>query len=429
MIVRDGKIIWIGEQSNVAIIDGEYVDLKGQRVLPGLIDSHLHPLWLANCSTQIACTPPLVYSIDDLIEQIRKVCTTDEGNHWIKGWGYDEGKLVDERSPTRWDLDRATTDIPIFISRTCTHIAVVNSKALELAGITKDTPDPQGGRIDRDSNGEPTGILCENAKELVQSIMPVNSLEEDAASLAELGSFLLSHGITAITDLSSRTEPSDYLDMYNTAVKKGLKQRTVLYYLWEDLKEQPIFEPEKLNRENQIHIGGIKLFSDGSVSGKTAWVHTPFLGEAENYGIQTTTKEELVAAATAAEQNQIQLVVHAMGGQAIDLIVDTFYDKKRWIPDAPCIRIEHAAMPTTQAIQRVAEAGMAIVTQPIFLFAEIESYYNNLGPERTKQTYPIQTMLQAGNKSSLIFRFTSYCLGRSSKSIYRNQISCQPLIL
>ena len=76
MIVRDGKIIWIGEQSNVAIIDGEYVDLKGQRVLPGLIDSHLHPLWLANCSTQIACTPPLVYSIDDLIGEIRKVCTT-----------------------------------------------------------------------------------------------------------------------------------------------------------------------------------------------------------------------------------------------------------------------------------------------------------------------------------------------------------------
>ena len=92
-------------------------------------------------------------------------------------------------------------------------------------------------------------------------------------------------------------EPSDYLDMYNTAVKKGLKQRTVLYYLWEDVKDNPIFEPEKLNRENQIHIGGIKLFSDGSVSGKTAWVHTPFLGEAENYGIQTTTREELVAAA------------------------------------------------------------------------------------------------------------------------------------
>ena len=92
------------------------------------------------------------------MKKFGKYVQLNEGNHWIKGWGYDEGKLVDERSPTRWDLDRATTDIPIFISRTCTHIAVVNSKALELAGITKDTPDPQGGRIDRDSNGELTGI-------------------------------------------------------------------------------------------------------------------------------------------------------------------------------------------------------------------------------------------------------------------------------
>ena len=398
MIVRDGRIIWVGEQSDVAIIDGDYVDLQGQRVLPGFIDAHLHPLWLANNSTQIACTPPIVHSIADLIEQIQKVSTSHKRDDWIEGWGYDEGKLLEGRSPTRWDLDKASKDNPIFISRTCTHIAVVNSKALDLIGITKDTPDPEGGKIDRDSNGEPTGILRENAKDLVQRFMPAPSLEENATSLTKLSPFLLSHGITAITDLSSRTGPSDYLEMYKTAAEKGLKQRTVLYYLWEDLKENPLLEPETLERENQIHIGGIKLFSDGSVSGKTAWVNPPFLGEAENYGIQTTTKEELLAAAKAAEQNQIQLVIHAMGEQAIDFIIDTFYGKKSWISDAPSIRIEHASMPTPRAIQRAAETGIAFVTQPIFLFAEIESYYNNLGPERTKNTYPIQTILQAGIK-------------------------------
>ncbi|MFL6557624.1 MAG: amidohydrolase, partial [Bacillus sp. (in: firmicutes)] len=301
-------------------------------------------------------------------------------------------------APTRWDLDQATTEVPIIISRTCTHIAVVNSKALELAGITKDTPDPLGGEIDRDPTGEPTGILRENAKDLVHHIMPVKSLEENAASLGELSTFLLSHGITAITDLSSRTGPIDYFDMYNLAVKKGLKQRTTLYYMWDDLKEKPILSTDKINSENQVHIGGIKLFSDGSVSGKTAWVHSPFLGEQENYGIQTTSREELLAAAQAAEQNQIQLVVHAMGGQAIDLIIDTFNGKKGWLSGAPSIRIEHAAMPSSQAIRRAADMGIAFVTQPIFMFAEIESYHNNLGIERTKQTYPIHSMLQAGVK-------------------------------
>ncbi|MGM0877873.1 MAG: amidohydrolase [Bacillota bacterium] len=374
------------------------MDLKGLRVLPGLIDAHLHPLWLANASTQIACTPPLVNSIADLIEQIRNSCKSNEIGKWIEGWGYDEGKLSEGRAPTRWDLDEATADNPIFISRTCTHIAVVNSKALELAGITKDTPDPQGGKIDRDINGEPTGILRENAKDLVHRIMPAKSIEENAESLAQLSTFLLSHGITAITDLSSRTEPTDYLEIYKTAVKKGLKQHTVLYYLWEDIKEQPLLGPHNINRENQIHIGGIKLFSDGSVSGKTAWVNPPFLGEEENFGIQMTTKEELLAAAKAAEQNDIQLLVHAMGEQAIDLIIDTFYGKKGWLKDGPSIRIEHAAMPSSRAIKRASETGIAFVTQPIFVFAEIESYHKNLGTERTKLTYPIPSMLEAGIK-------------------------------
>ena len=398
MIVRDGSIAWIGEESDLENIDGDCVDLKGQRVLPGLIDAHLHPLWLANASTQIACTPPFVNSIADLIEQIRNSCKANETGKWIEGWGYDEGKLSEGRTPTRRDLDEASADIPIFISRTCTHIAVVNSKALELAGITRDTPDPPGGKIDRDLNGEPTGILRENAKDLVYRIMPAKSLEENAASLAELSTFLLSHGITAITDLSSRTEPMDYLEMYQTAVKKGLKQRTVLYNLWEDLKDKPLLVPDKINRENQIHIGGIKLFSDGSVSGKTAWVNPSFLGEEENFGIQTTTKEELLAAAKAAEQNDIQLVVHAMGEQAIELIIDTFYGKKGWLTDGPSIRIEHAAMPTPQAILRATETGIGFVTQPIFVFAEIESYHKNLGSERTKETYPIPALLEAGIK-------------------------------
>ncbi|MEH7748484.1 amidohydrolase [Neobacillus drentensis] len=398
MVVRDGKVVWIGCQADLGKIDGDYVDLQGQRVLPGLIDAHLHPLYLANAAKQIACTPPLVNSIEDLIKQVRSLRGAQGKDLWVEGWGYDEGKLLERRSPTRWDLDQAAADVPVIITRTCAHIVVVNSKALELAGITKKTPDVPGGQIDRDKDGEPTGILRENAKDLVTRIMPVKTLVENAELLAELSDVLLGHGITAITDAMGRTEPTDYLEMYNTAVKKGLKQRSALYYIWEDLKKSPMLEKEKTNLENQIHIGGVKLFSDGSVSGQTAWVNPPFLGEGENYGIQMTTEEELLAAGKAAEQNNLQLVVHAMGEQAIDFIVDTFYGKKGWLTDAPSIRIEHAAMPTPQALQRAAETGIAFVTQPIFLFAEIESYHNNLGAERTKKTYPVKSMLEAGIK-------------------------------
>lgn len=398
MFVRDGKVIWIGEQEDLPKIKGDCVDLKGKRVLPGIIDAHMHPLFLAGTSKQIACTPPMVHSIKDLLKQIVSVRESQGPEKWIEGWGYDEGKLTEGRAPTRWDLDNAAADVPVIITRTCGHIAVVNSKALELAGITKATPDLQGGKIDRNVNGEPTGVLRENAKDLVRQLMPAKSFEENVSALSELSPTLLAHGITAITDLMARTDPYDYLDIYNAAAKEGLKQRTVLYYLWEDLRDEPVLELTKTSRENQIHIGGIKLFADGSVSGQTAWVYPPFLGDEENYGIQTTSREELLAAAKAADLNDIQLVVHGMGEQAIELIVDTFYENKGWLTDSPSIRIEHAAMPTSKAIKRAGDASIAFVPQPIFLFAEIESYINNLGAERTKQTYPIQTMLKAGVK-------------------------------
>ncbi|MFJ7829304.1 amidohydrolase [Peribacillus sp. NPDC097284] len=395
MVIRDGRIHWIGEEETKGMT-GERMNLQGRRVLPGLIDAHLHPLYLAGSSKQISCMPPVVESLEDLIDEVRKASESQDSGGWIEGWGYDEGKLKERRSPSRWDLDQATTKVPVIITRTCTHMVVVNSKALELAGITKDTPDPVGGKIDRDPYGEPTGVLRENAKGLVQQVMPVQTVEEEIEGLVELSPKLLSHGITAITDLMAKPKPADYLDMYRAATEKGMKQRAVLYYIWETIKDDPILAKNKTNRDQDNHIGGIKLFADGSVSGQTAWVNPPFLGEGENYGIPMTTKEELLLAGQAAEENRIQLVIHAMGEQAIDLIIDTFHGKKGWMEDGPSIRIEHAAMPSKKALQQASEMGIAFVPQPIFLYAEIESYLTNLGAERTKQTYPIRSMLDAG---------------------------------
>lgn len=392
MIVHDGIIEWIGNEKDIPAFEGEKIDLNNRRVLPGIIDAHMHPLLLANFSKQIACTPPVVYSIQDMIRELSKM----EEAEWIEGWGYDEGKLTEGRAPTRDDLDKVSTDKPVVVTRTCGHIISVNSKALALAGITEDTQDPAGGQIDRDKSGEPTGILRESARLLVVNIIPQLSMEKSAERLAELTDSLYAHGITAITDLMASHKPMDYLNLYEMAREEGLSQNVVLYYMWEDLRVNPILNEENTNRKNPVHIGGVKLFADGSVSGKTAWVNPAFLGDEENYGISTTSEEELLEAAEYAKQHGVQLVVHAMGSQAIDLIVNTFYGKEAWIQDAPSIRIEHVAMPTVQALDRASTMSIAFVPQPIFLYAEIESYLKNLGADRTKTTYPIKTMLEAG---------------------------------
>ncbi|WP_102347576.1 amidohydrolase [Bacillus sp. Marseille-P3661] len=398
MLICDGVIEKVADEKEMMDYDGDRINLQGRRVLPGLIDAHLHPLWLAKATKQVACTPPLVRSIEDMIQELRKQRIGQAPNNWIEGWGYDEGKLTDQRAPTRWDLDKVSQETPVVVTRTCTHIISVNSAALNLAGITESTENPPGGQIDKDLNGKPTGILRESARYLVLDIMPELSIEDSAALLAELSPNLLKHGITAITDLMCLREPIDYLELYKQARNQGLKQRAVLYYIWDEIKKHPNLDKNTTCKEKAVHIGGIKLFADGSVSGRTAWVSESFKGNDKGYGIATTSKEELVAAAQAAEQNAIQLVVHAMGDKAIDLIIDTFYDKKGWLTDLPSIRIEHAAMPTKETIRRAAKTNIAFVPQPIFIFAEIESYINNLGVDRTIQTYPFRSMLDAGIK-------------------------------
>ena len=157
MVVEEGVIKWIGDEADMPKADYEAVDLQGKRIIPGFVDTHMHPIILADCAQKISCLPPLINNIDELKEAIRRESENKKEGQWIQGWGYDEEKFAEHRAPTRWDLDEGTTDFPVELLRSCAHIRYVNSKALELAGITKDTVDPPGGEIDRDETGEPTG--------------------------------------------------------------------------------------------------------------------------------------------------------------------------------------------------------------------------------------------------------------------------------
>ena len=148
MAVKDGKIAWVGQDKEADESQAlKIVDLAGRRILPGFVDSHMHAIMLADCCQQISALPPAVSSIDDLLSEIQKVRASQQAGQWIQGWGYDEGKLKEHTAPNRYDLDRGCSDSPVIVKRTCGHVCAVNSKALEMAGVTADTPDPEGVKI------------------------------------------------------------------------------------------------------------------------------------------------------------------------------------------------------------------------------------------------------------------------------------------
>ena len=398
MVVENGYIKWIGKKEDRPNFDYPVVDLNNACVLPGFVDAHMHPVMLADFSKEISALPPKVNSIADLIKEIKLKANQmkkDKKDGWILGWGYDEGKFAEKRSITRWDLDEGTTDFPVSIIRTCAHIRCVNSKALALAGITKDTKDPEGGHIEKDEFGEPTGILEENARNLVLPYIPELNEAEQVQNLVDLGDLLTSQGIVAVCDMGNLDKYDNY-NYYKEAIAKGFKQEVAMYYMWDFFMNDKNFaiSKEKQNNDNQVFVAGLKLISDGSVSGKTAWMDKPYLNS-DSCGISVCSDEQLETAIDFCKQNKCQLSIHAMGTSAIKRIVNRVYAEKDWLNETrPYVRVEHITLPSQDSINKAVEKNIGFVTQPIFLYAEIESYLQNLGEDTMKKCYPIKSLLE-----------------------------------
>ncbi|MDO4554821.1 MAG: amidohydrolase [Lachnospiraceae bacterium] len=399
MIAKDGIITWTGKKEEIPAGDYEEIDLNGACVIPGFVDAHMHAVLLSGYVRQICAMSPKINSITELTEAIQKKRLEQGPGRWCLGWGYDESKIKEKRLPDRYDLDRGCADSPVSIVRTCAHIRCVNSKALEIAGITKDTKDPEGGEIVRDASGEPTGILKEKARDLILDFIPTPDREESVKDLVDLGRKLLSQGIVAIGDMGNLDSTDNY-PLFLQASKRGFLQETAVYSMWDYISEKEMdLSAEKWDKNGQIFYAGLKLICDGSVSGKTAWMAQPYLGSKENYGIFACTKQQLALAIDFCKKRHCQLALHAMGTRTISHIIDTVCQEDKWTIGAePHVRVEHVTDPTMDSMSKAAQNGISVVTQPIFLYSEIESYVNNLGHKWLKRCYPVKQLLDQNVK-------------------------------
>lgn len=391
--ISNDAFVWVGDQERVR---GEpAVDLGGRTVVPGMLDMHTHPARLSTMARSMDCLPPRVTSMAQLLDQLRAHPDLGAGpERWVYGRGFDDSKFPDRRPPTKEDLDQVTSEQPVVVWRCDGHSAVCNSRALAMAGITEATPDPSGGRFDRDAHGRPNGVLIEHAAVgAVTDRMPSPSRDEQIRDLARLSEHFFSLGIVGMCDLRATVIP-DPLRTFRSAWEHGPRPRCSLYYEWDG--DHPPADLDDADRRGRTRVGGLKLFMDGAYSNRTAWVNDPYPDSCE-HGIHTVSDESARAALDWARRNRVQLAVHAMGDRALDHVVDLFGAEEPWLTGGPSVRIEHATLVSRDLLRRIVGARMSfgMATHVNFLFAEHESYRENLGANQLDIAYPVRTLYDA----------------------------------
>lgn len=371
-------------------------------MLPELLDVHTHSVFTATLAGAAMVLPPAVGSIEDLVAALGAHAEAHPDDEWILGFGYDESFYPEGRKPNRHDMDRVSSTRPVLVRRCDGHSAVCNTRALELAGIAADTPDPVGGRFGREPDGTPDGLLTEPpAVDLVDGQRPVLGQEDLAQAIVDLEPHYLSQGLVGLCDLLSTFIPAP-LETFRLAAQKGFRPQCGLYYGWREAMEQLPDGPGPDATEGRVYLAGLKLFADGAFSDRTAWLNEPYPG-GDDTGMGLLTEEDILRAADWAREHGIQLSFHAMGDRAIQQVVDVLGDLEPWVDGAPSVRIDHATLISDELLARIeaARVSFAVVSHTIFYFAEYGSYDKALTDDLRGEAYPIRRYYEGSVPTAL----------------------------
>jgi hypothetical protein len=400
VIVEGNKIKFVGstrEAKKQIDASTEIIDLEGKLMLPGFNDSHLHFTSGGSYLLGINLRPAL--SKEEFVEIIEEyiISRSVPVNSWITGGRWDHELWPDKTLPTKELIDDITPNTPVFVSRIDGHVGLANSKALELAGITKNTPDPDGGLIERDSEtGEPTGILKDNAMDLIFNIIPPSSLEENIESTLRALEEARKLGITSVHDMTQTGE----LEAYKKIMADG-NLTCRIYSIWPIDKYEDIVRAGVTagNEDGLIKRGGLKGYADGSLGASTAWFFEPYFQDPSSSGlaIDIVTNGSLEKWALDADRNRLQICVHAIGDRANAFMLD-LYDKikKENSPWERRFRIEHAQHLRKEDIKRFSDIGVIASVQPYHCIDDGVWAEKRIGPERIKTTHPYKSLLKSG---------------------------------
>lgn len=395
LVVSDkGKVVQVLRDGQAAIMPIEHrVDAGGRTLLPGLIDAHGHVMGLGMAALQLDLVG--TKSVAELQQRLKAYAAARTSDPWVIGRGWNQELWSDARFPTAADLDAIAADRPVVLERVDGHAVVVNSAALKAAGITAATKDPVGGKIERDTKGNPTGLLVDGAVDLVNSKVPSPSPAQLAQALDKAQEQLLSVGITATGDMG--TSAADWAEM-EAAGKSGKLNVRIMSYAYEVQNMRAVVPngPTPWLFDDRLRMGGIKLYADGALGSRGAWLKQPYTDKPDTRGLQFLKDSELFAKADEAASHGLQVAVHAIGDAANAQVISTYeqltqkYGKdRRW-------RIEHFQIVDPADIPRLAPAGIIASMQPTHQTSDRLMAEKRLGPDRLRGAYAWQTVIRSG---------------------------------
>jgi predicted amidohydrolase YtcJ len=405
--VRDGWIVAVGPATEVRAATGAgagEIDLAGATLVPGFIDAHNHFLATAESFSAIDARDPSVHSTADLMVLVDAAAERTEPGRWVRGFGMDFTRFEDGRPPTRWDLDKVTTEHPVVILHVSGHYALVNSRALEARGIGDDVRDPVGGSFERDEGGRPTGLLRDTATNLVlQLSVDIGNhgpnfhtavpLDDMVALLDEGSARYLAAGLTTICDpqVTSRE-----LTAYREARKRGaLRVRTACLPLSSQLDGYEAIGLAGPFGDDRLRIAGMKFYTDGAITGGTAVFGHPIGARGQYPGTLYHEPPELRDLLVRAARSGWQLAIHTMGDRAMGIMLDGVEAARARSDGDHRDRIEHCTWPTPDQIGRIARLGMIPVTQPGSIRELGDIWREQLGA-RIERANPLREEIEAG---------------------------------
>ena len=402
--IADGKLLYVGTEETArtyAYEDTKTIDLQGRIAAPGLIECHAHPTNYASMLLRVDCTGENTASLKQLLTRLREAAATTPPGEWIFAYGYDESKFAEGPIPMTKDLlDEAVPDHPLMLRRTCGHIYVVNSRAMELSGFTDDSSDPDSdGHFFRDENGHLTGMITGSLQARVPLPPPSEAMFKAGVPLMQ--DIYFRNGVTTSADMNMK--PEFFRIMQQLDRENKLKLRIGFYQAGrktDDATGHYMFD-------SAAHVGlqpgfgsdhlwylGLKYTLDGSTGGHTAAYSEPYLNEPNNYGELYNEQEDVNHSVLVAAKAGVQTSIHAIGDRAIESALTAIeYANAQGYDTRPLrFRLEHLELPTADQLRRIKDLELLIGLSSVFVYSLGDSHVTALGQERLTRAFPAKTL-------------------------------------